>query len=82
MPAYSFGDCWYFAEKMDDYYRVVLEPAAEGVYIFIFKTQASTAAELDFLQNDIQDAKRFCSEVLGLSITGWKSDSSIIKLMS
>jgi len=66
---------------MTEFYKVVLEPAPEGTYIFIYQTSDSKFAEKDYLQDDLEDAKRFCEQELGLYKGNWKEDSSIVKLM-
>jgi len=73
--------CWYYTGNMPDFYKVVLEPAPEGTYIFIYESAQSKFAEKDYLQDDLDDAKRFCEQELGLLKGSWKEDSSIIKLM-
>jgi len=74
-------NCWYYADVMPDFHKVVLEPAPEGTYIFIYESPQSKFAEKDYLQDDLDDAKRFCEQELGLGRDGWKEDASIIKLM-
>lgn len=81
MTANETQSCWYYAEKMKDFYKVILEPAPEGTYIFIYETESSKFAEKDYLQDDVEDAKRFCEQELGLRKDGWKEDPSIKKLM-
>jgi len=74
-------NCWYYDEEMPNFFKVVLEPAPEGAYIFIYETAESKFAEKDYLQDDIADAKRFCEQELGLPKSGWKEDASIKRLM-
>ena len=58
-------NCWYYDEEMPNFFKVVLEPAPEGAYIFIYETAESKFAEKDYLQDDIADAKGFVSKNWG-----------------
>lgn len=75
------SNCWYYTDNVADYYRVILEPAVEGTYIFLYRTKQSEYPEQDYLQEDIDDAKRFCEQELHLRKDGWREDPSIVKLM-
>ena len=76
------NNCWYYAGEMPNFHKVVLEPAPEGTYIFIYQTAVSKFAEKDYLQDDLEDAKKFCEQELGLHTTNWQEDGSMIKLMN
>lgn len=74
-------NCWFYQEEMAGFFKVILEPAPEGTYIFVYKSAQSDCANEDYLQDNIEDAKRFCEQELGLRKDGWKEDASIVKLM-
>ena len=73
---------WVHKGSSSDFHRVVLEPAPEGTYILIYEASGSEHPEQDYLQDDVEDAKRFCEQDLGLGRDGWKEDSSIARIMS
>jgi hypothetical protein len=77
----GLGNCWYYTGDNSNYYRVILEPANEGTYIFTYNSAQSKFPEKD-LQDDLADAKRFCEQELGLSRDNWEEDTSIVRLMS
>jgi len=54
-------------------FRLVLEPQAEGVYIFVFETEASTFPERDYLENTLIDAFELCDEDFGVPRGSWRA---------
>lgn len=53
-------------------FRVVLEPRMEGVYVFVYLTRESAAPEVDMLQDDLDMAKRACSDDYGIFAEDWR----------
>jgi hypothetical protein len=52
-------------------HRLVIEPAAEGVYLFVFETAESTAPERDYLQDTLEQALAQAQEDFGTPVEGW-----------
>lgn len=75
------GNCWCYIGKPSPYFRVILEPAIEGTYIFIYESYNSKFPDKDFLQGDLEDAKRFCEQEFNLNLNHWEEDSTIVKIM-
>lgn len=45
--------------------RLVIQPAADGVYLFVFETASSPAPERDYLQDRMEDALAQAAEDFG-----------------
>lgn len=52
-------------------YRILLEEYPEGVYINVFETSSSPGPYIDWLQDDLEMAKRVCREDYGVSDEQW-----------
>ena len=53
-------------------YRLVIEPAPEGAYLFVFETASSTVPERDYLQDTLEDARSQANEDFGAPLDDWK----------
>ncbi len=53
------------------YWRIVLEPQPEGVYVLVYEREDSELMAYDYLQNDLAMAKFFCREEYGTSDNSW-----------
>jgi len=51
--------------------RLVVQPAPEGVYLFVFQTEGSVAPELDYLQDSLEEAFAQAMEDFGAPASGW-----------
>ena len=54
-------------------YRLVLQPEGEGVYVFVFETEASAFPERDYLLDTLQDAVAWCAEQYGAAEIAWRA---------
>ncbi len=55
------------------FHRVVLDQDEfVGVYVLVFDTEAGTIPARDYLQDDVEMAKLFCHEDLGVPRESWK----------
>jgi hypothetical protein len=55
------------------FHRVVLEQDEfVGVYVLVFETAVATIPARDYLQDDVEMAKLFCLEDLGVPQDSWK----------
>jgi len=54
-----------------DAYRVVIEPAPEGAYLFVFQHEQSAFPERDHLLDDVEAAKQVALEEFGVSAEAW-----------
>ena len=82
MSTETQNGCWVRTEPSSSLHKVVLEPAPEGAYILVYEISSSEYPEQDCLQDDVEDAKRFCEQELGLGRNGWEEDGSIARIMS
>lgn len=54
------------------FHRVILEhDEFVGVYVLVFETAAATIPARDYLQDDVDMAKLFCLEDLGVPQDSW-----------
>jgi hypothetical protein len=53
-------------------FRVVLESYPEGVYVFVFHSEASRFPETDTLQDNLQMAELVCEQDFGIKPNEWK----------
>ncbi len=61
-------------------HRLVIEPTADGAYLFVFETEASKFPEQDHLQSTVAEAKAQALEDFGAPIdawTGWEGPSLV-----
>ena len=54
-----------------DAYRLVIEPAPEGAYLFVFQYEQSAFPERDHLLDDVETAKHAALEEFGASAEAW-----------
>ena len=54
-------------------YRLVLQPEAEGTYVFIFKRADSRFPERDELQDTVEIAKECCLADFGTPLDSWRA---------
>ncbi len=52
--------------------RYVIEPRAEGVYLFVFESTDSAFPEKDFLEDTTVIAKELCEEEFGVKPDHWR----------
>src|SRR6476659_2675600 len=52
--------------KSSTAFRVVLESYPEGVYVFVFQSEASAFTETDMLQDTLEMAKLACEQDFGV----------------
>jgi len=64
------------------YAKIILENANEGTYIFIYKDSQNKTPDFDYLQEDLNDAKRMCLQEFGVPLDNWIKDPEIECLMS
>ena len=57
--------------KQGDAWRLVIEPAPEGAYLFVFQGKASAFPERDYLLEDIETAKQAALDDFGVTIDSW-----------
>jgi hypothetical protein len=55
-----------------DVHRILLEERAEGVYVNVFETSTSPGPYKDWLQDDLEMAKRACRQDYGIQETEWR----------
>jgi hypothetical protein len=53
------------------YWRIVLEPEPEGVYVLVYETERSEVPDRDTLQDDFAMAKLACREDFGTTDESW-----------
>ncbi|KQY89516.1 hypothetical protein [Brevundimonas sp. Root1423] len=53
-------------------HRVVIEPAAEGAYLFVFEGDGSAFRERDYLLDDVDKAKLVALEEFGIASDSWR----------
>ena len=51
--------------------RLVIQPSPEGVYLFVFETEASVFPEQDWLQDSVEDARVQAQEDFGARPDSW-----------
>jgi hypothetical protein len=57
--------------KSKNVFRVVLEEAPEGTYVFVFESEKSIGPEKDYLQADLDMAKRSCLRKYAIDADDW-----------
>lgn len=66
-------DSFEYEKPTEEIARIVLESHSEGVYIFLFeKICPGTPPFADYLQDDIEMAKRSCARKFQTTEGGWK----------
>jgi len=53
-------------------YRILLEEYPEGVYIYIFESPNGPGPEKDYLEHDLESAKRICKMEYGIEEHEWR----------
>jgi len=53
-------------------YRILLEESQEGTYVNVFDSPESKGPYLDYLQDDLEMAKRACREMYGVAEREWR----------
>lgn len=54
-----------------DAHRLVIEPAPEGAYLFVFEGSGSAFPERDYLLDDVETAKQVAIEDFGVAEGTW-----------
>ena len=53
-------------------FRILLEQRAEGTYVNVFESSNSLGPAHDWLQDDLEMAKRFCLQCFGVKEADWR----------
>lgn len=51
--------------------RLVIQPAQEGAYLFVFETESSAVPERDYLQDSVEEARAQAKEDFGALSEHW-----------